>query len=108
MLVRDYRAITGKMKDLESRLAKLNTQRRALDLEIKQFKGVLQSTIDERTKLGIERLQASILRVEGLTYEEIAAKMGLSNATMARNRVIQFNKLILCDKLILRGEVKQA
>jgi DNA-binding NarL/FixJ family response regulator len=91
-LVRLYRAVTRKIDALESKLSGLNRERRKLDREIREFKGVLQSALDDRKKFKAERAEAGRLRALGCTYKEIAKRMGLSNPTMASNRVKQFNK----------------
>ena len=91
-IIRLYRAATRKIGSLESTLSGLKRERRELDLEIRKFKGVLQSTLDDRKRFEAEREEAGRLRSLGLSYKDIAKSMGLSNPTMASNRVKQFSK----------------
>ena len=87
-----YRHTMAEIKQVRLELKKLEIRLKGLDEEIRNSKGVLQSTLDNRPRLKRERIEAGKLRRLGLSYKEIAVRLGLSNDTMARNRVIQFNK----------------
>ena len=87
-----YRHTKAEIERVRLELQKLEFKLKGLDEEIRNSKGVLQSTLDNRPKLKRERMEAGRLRRLGLSYKEIAVRLGLSNDTMARNRVIQFNK----------------
>jgi hypothetical protein len=82
----------AEIKRVRLELKKLEIRLKGLDKEIRNSKGVLQSTLDDRPRLKRERMEAGRLRQLGFSYKEIAVRLGLSNDTMARNRVIQFNK----------------
>ncbi len=87
-----YRHTMAEIKRVRLELKKLEIRLKGLDKEIRNSKGVLQSTLDDRPRLKRERMEAGRLRQLGFSYKEIAVRLGLSNDTMARNRVIQFNK----------------